>query len=101
MTLISMFAEDGDLLFESQEELQKGINVMFKTFKRLGLTCQNGRGSSKTMTVEMLFPPPRSSYEDANMFSIEQGWCGDFYAIDQTPWKHCDPLSRRLGLSGR
>ena len=67
----SLFADDGAFLFGSREELQKGMNLIFRTFRRLGLTCHVGRSGSKSKTEAMYFPPPRSSYEDANTLPLE------------------------------
>ena len=67
----SLFADDGAFLYGSREELQKGMDLIFKTFRRLGLTCHVGRAGSKSKTEAMYFPPPRSSYEDANTLPLE------------------------------
>ena len=47
------------------------MNLIFRTFRRLGLTCHVGRSGSKSKTEAMYFPPPRSSYEDANTLPLE------------------------------
>ncbi len=51
--------------------MQKGMNLIFRTFKRLGLTCYVGRSGSKSKTEAMYFSPPRSSYEDANTLPLK------------------------------
>jgi hypothetical protein len=67
----SLFADDGAFLFGSREELQKGMDLVFRTFRRLGLTCHIGRGGLKSKTEAMFFPPPRCLYEDANTLPLE------------------------------
>ncbi len=67
----SLFADDGAFLFGSREELQKGMDLIFRTFRRLGLICHVGRGGSKSKTKAMYFPPPRSSSEDASTLPIK------------------------------
>lgn len=67
----SLFADDGAFLYQSREDLQKGMDLIFKTFRRFGLTCHVGREGAKSKSEAMYFPSPRSAYQEANTSPLD------------------------------
>jgi hypothetical protein len=50
----TLFADQGAFLFGSQDELQKGMDLIFRTFRRLGSTCHVGRGNVLSAPKELV-----------------------------------------------
>jgi hypothetical protein len=66
----SLYADDETKMFATRMDLENGMQIIFKVFKRFGLTCHVGRNKSKSKTEAMFFPPPGVRYEDADTSPI-------------------------------
>ena len=55
----SLFADDCAVLFESHDDMVKGMNYMYHHFLKFGLEIHLGRGTAKSKTEAMFFPKPR------------------------------------------
>ena len=62
----SLYADDEAKLFATRTELQEGTQLIYTVFKRFGLTCHVGLGDGKSKTEAMYFPPPGTTYKDAD-----------------------------------
>ena len=55
----SLFADDCAVLFNSHEDMVKGMDYMYRHFLKFGLEIHLGRGTAKSKTEAMFFPKPR------------------------------------------
>ena len=56
----SLFADDCAVLFESHDDMQKGMDYMYNHFLKFGLQIHLGRDGARSKTEAMFFPKPRS-----------------------------------------
>ena len=61
-TLLALFCvlyvDDGSFTFEDQDQLTRGLNLIYHHFTRLGLKMHKGKGKKAYKTECVFFPPP-------------------------------------------
>lgn len=60
----SIYVDDGAFLFKSQEDLEKGANLIFSHFKQFGLTMHIGVNDKPLKTEAVVFAAPGKSFTD-------------------------------------
>ena len=55
----TLFLDDGAFVFESREDLTKGVEIIKKVFEYFGLEMHVGRNGEKSKTECVFFPPPQ------------------------------------------
>jgi len=60
--MVSLYADDAGLVFDSRAKLQEATERLFSHFKRFGLTMHVGRNGSASKTEAMYFPGAGRSY---------------------------------------
>jgi hypothetical protein len=66
----SLYADDKAKMFTTRMDLENGMQVIYKVFKRFWLTCHVGHNKSNSNTEAMFFLPPGVRYEDADTSPI-------------------------------
>ena len=64
-----LYVDDGAFVFESREDAKLGLEVIHKSFKRLGLELHLGHGETKSKTEAMFIPGP-AFFRDAEANSL-------------------------------
>ena len=63
----SLYADDRAKMLATGMDLENGMQIIYKVFKRFGLTCHVGRNKSKSKTDSAIFfPPPGVRYENVD-----------------------------------
>ncbi len=66
-----LYVDDGAFPFETREDLQHGMELIFHHFTRFGLEMHVGRGASESKTECVFFPPPQ--FFQRNPTSVQEG----------------------------
>jgi hypothetical protein len=53
-----LHVDDGAFIFKSQEDMKRGLALLYHHFRQLGLEMHTGRGSAALKTECIYFPPP-------------------------------------------
>jgi hypothetical protein len=53
-----LYVDDGAFPFGTREDLQRGMELVYRHFARFGMEMHIGRGSSESKTEYVFFPPP-------------------------------------------
>jgi hypothetical protein len=62
-----LYADDKTKIFATRMDLENGMQIIYKVFKRSGLTCHVGRNKSKSKTDSAIFfPTPGVRYENVD-----------------------------------
>ncbi len=74
----SFYADDGAFLFESRDEAEETMNMMFPEFKRFGMRIHIGRTGVRSKTEALFVPHSRSSYaaDDTSDMIVADGFVG-------------------------
>ena len=54
-----LYVDDGAFIFNTREDMKKGLDLIFSNFARFGLEMHIGRGSTSSKTECVFFPAPR------------------------------------------
>ena len=54
-----LYVDDGAFPFDTRDDLQKGMNLIYHHFGRFGMEMHIGRGTSISKTECIFFPPPQ------------------------------------------
>jgi hypothetical protein len=74
----SFYADDGAFIFESRDEAEKTLNIMFAEFRRFGMQIHIGRNGIRSKTEALFVPHSRSSYGagDTSDMKVADGFVG-------------------------
>ena len=79
----SLFADDCAVIFESRDDLQKGMTYMIKHLSRFGLKVHVGMGNTSSKTECMYFPRPRQPTADGDQTDVTVTEDGGFVSFVQ------------------
>jgi hypothetical protein len=74
----SFYADDGAFLFESRDDAEETLNIMYPEFKRFGMQIHIGRNGVRSKTEALFVPHSRSSYAagDTSDMIVADGFVG-------------------------
>jgi hypothetical protein len=53
-----LYIDNGSFIFESKEDMTKGVSILYQQMKRFGLLMHIGKDGSKSKTEALYTPPP-------------------------------------------
>jgi hypothetical protein len=74
----SFYADDGAFIFESRDDAEETLNIMFPEFRRFGMQIHIGRNGVRSKTEALFVPHSRTSYAawDTSDMKVADGFVG-------------------------
>ena len=63
-----LYVDDGAFIFQTRDDMQRGLALLYRQFSRLGLEMHIGRGTTASKTECVFFPPP--GFFDSHLISL-------------------------------